>query len=62
MADFATALGNFLALLESNPAYLLLALGGASFFCILLVVWHIHKIRREEIFVHQPWGAKWKGR
>jgi hypothetical protein len=62
MVDLSTAFGNFLAMLESNPAYLLLVLGGAAFFCILLVVWHIHRIRREEIFVHQAWGAKWKGR
>ncbi len=52
----------FFSSLAENPAYLILLLGGLAFAILVLVVRHIHKIRSEEIFVHQAWGAKWKGR
>ena len=53
--------GFFSSILQ-NPAYLLLAVGLIALFILMLVVHHIHKIRSEDIFVHQAWGAKWKGR
>ncbi|HKZ89467.1 MAG TPA: hypothetical protein VJ300_04325 [Thermoplasmata archaeon] len=55
-------INELVALLTENPVYLILAVGGASLMIILLVVRRIHKIRSEEIFVHQAWGANWKGR
>ena len=62
MVDLPAAFAQFVALFEGNPAYLLLALGGLVLIVIVLVARHIHKIRGEEIFVHQAWGANWKGR
>jgi len=35
---------------------------GLALFALLVVAHHIHKIHSEEIFVHQAWGANWKGR
>ncbi len=55
-------LDTIVTLLSENPAYLILAVGGVALFIILLVARHIHKIHSEEIFVHQAWGANWKGR
>ena len=55
-------LDTIITLLSENPAYLILAVGGVAFFIILLVARYIHKIHSEEIFVHQAWGANWKGR
>ncbi len=46
----------------NNPAYLMLTIGGVALLIILIVAHHIHKIHSEEIFVHQAWGANWKGR
>lgn len=62
MADFATTITGFFAMIAGNPIYLLLFVGGIALVAILIVAHHIHKIRSEEIFVHQAWGAKWKGR
>ncbi len=62
MADFGTAVEQFFSSIASNPLYLLLFVGGIALVALLLVAHHIHKIRSEEIFVHQAWGAKWKGR
>ena len=45
-----------------NPVYLLLAVVGIALFILALVAHRIHKIHSEEIFVHQAWGANWKGR
>jgi len=42
--------------------YVLLMIGGLALFMLLVVAHRIHKIRSEEIFVHQAWGANWKGR
>ena len=62
MADLASALADFFAMLLRDPLYLLLLVGGIALVLILIVVRHIHKIHSEEIFIHQAWGAKWKGR
>ncbi len=62
MADPLGTVTNFFSAILGNPVYLLLTIGGAAFFLLLLVAHHIHKIRSEEIFVHQAWGANWKGR
>ncbi len=62
MADFASAVNDFLSLLGRNPLYLLLFIGGIALVIVLLVAHRIHKIHSEEIFVHQAWGANWKGR
>ncbi len=62
MADpLATVNGFFSSILE-NPLYLLLTVGAIALFILLLVARRIHKIHSEEIFVHQAWGANWKGR
>lgn len=62
MADLATMVNDFFAFLSQNPLYLLAFAGGVALFFILILVRHIHKIRSEDIFVHQAWGANWKGR
>ena len=62
MADLASALGDFFAMLLQDPLYLLLFVGVIGLVLILIGVRHIHKILSEEIFIHQAWGAKWKGR
>lgn len=62
MADLGSLFDGFLQALSQNPAYLILVMGGVAIFIVLLLVRHIHKIRSEEIFVHQAWGANWKGR
>jgi hypothetical protein len=62
MADLATTVENFFGGLAQNPVYLLLFVGGVALLLILIVARHIHKIRGQEIFVHQAWGANWKGR
>jgi hypothetical protein len=54
-------LDTLLALL-TDPVYFLLAVGGVALLLVLLVARHIHRIHSEEIFIHQAWGAKWKGR
>jgi len=62
MADIGTVVNDFFASLSQNPLHLLLFAGGMALFVILVVARHIHKIRSEDIFVHQAWGANWKGR
>ena len=62
MADVVTAIEQFFASLIADPLYLLLLMGVVALGVIVLVALHIHKIRSEEIFVHQAWGAKWRGR
>jgi len=61
MADLATTITEFFAAIGRNPVYLLLFAGGIALVLILVLAHHIHKIRSEDIFVHQAWGAKWKG-
>jgi len=46
----------------SNPVYLVLTAGSIALLIMLIVARHIHHIRKQEIFVHQAWGANWKGR
>lgn len=62
MADVAETLKGLVSPILENPLYLLLAVSGVALFVILLVVHRIHKIQSDDIFVHQAWGAKWKGR
>ncbi len=62
MADLGSAVQGFFTSLTQNPVYLLLAAGGVALVIILFVAHRIHKIHSEEIFVHQAWGANWKGR
>jgi hypothetical protein len=52
----------FLDEIGRNPAYLFLLLGLVFLLIIAIVVHHIRKIRNQDIWVHQAWGAKWKGR
>ncbi len=61
MADLGTTITEFFAAIASNPLYLLLFVGGIALVALLIVAHHIHKIRSEDIFVHQAWGANWKG-
>lgn len=62
MADLGSVLNDFFRSIVENPVYLMLVVGGVALFIILLVARRIHKIHSEEIFVHQAWGANWKGR
>ena len=62
MADAFGTVNGFFSSILNNPTYLFLTVGGLALFIILLVARHIHKIRSQEIFVHQAWGANWKGR
>ena len=62
MADPLTTLEGFFSSLGENPVNLLLLVGGVSLLLLLILLHHIHKIRSQEIYVHQAWGAKWKGR
>lgn len=62
MVDVASFFEGLLSALVSNPAYLILAVGGFAVLIILLVARRIHRIQSEEIFIHQAWGANWKGR
>lgn len=62
MADLGTMIGEFFSTLSKNPAYLFLAIGGVVLVLVLAIMHHIHKIHSQEIFVHQAWGANWKGR
>ncbi len=62
MASVWDDIVGFLSAIGSNPAYLFLMLGLILLLVIVLVVLHIRKIRNQDIWVHQAWGAKWKGR
>ena len=62
MVDVSETLRGVLSTILANPLYLLMIVGGVALIIILLVVRRIHKIHSEEVFVHQAWGAKWKGR
>ena len=62
MADLGTMIGDFFSTIGRNPGYLLLFVGGIALVLLLVIAHHIHKIRSQEIFVHQAWGANWKGR
>ncbi len=61
MADLGTTITEFFSSLGRDPVLLLLVVGGVALLLILILAHHIHKIRSEDIFVHQAWGAKWKG-
>ena len=62
MADIGTTIQQFFASLLADPLYLFLVIGLVALGLIALVARHIHRIRSQEIFVHQAWGANWKGR
>ena len=62
MADVGTTITEFLGTIARNPVYLLLSVGAIAAVLLLVIAHHIHKIRSQEIFVHQAWGANWKGR
>jgi len=62
MADPLGTVNGFFSTILGNPVYLLLTIGGLALFALLVVAHHIHKIHSEAIFVHQAWGANWKGR
>ncbi len=62
MADFVATIEGFFSTTLENPLYLLVTVGVISLFFIAVVAHRIHKIHSEDIFVHQAWGANWKGR
>jgi hypothetical protein len=62
MADLLGTVNGFFSTILGNPVYLLLTIGGVAVFMLAVVAHRIHKIHSEEIFVHQAWGANWKGR
>ena len=62
MADVVGTLEGYLSDILQNPVYLLLSVGVLSLVMLVIVLHHMHKIHREDIFVHQAWGANWKGR
>ena len=62
MADLLATLQGYMSTILGNPVYLLLAIGVLSLLMLIAVLHRIHKIHNEDIFVHQAWGANWKGR
>lgn len=62
MADITETVLSFIATITHNPVYLLLTIGLFSLIFLAIVVYRIHKIHSQDIFVHQAWGANWKGR
>jgi len=62
MASIWESIVEFLNGIGRNPAYLFLFLGFIFLLILAIVVHHIRKIRNQDIWVHQAWGAKWKGR
>ena len=62
MASIWESIVGFLDAIASNPAYLFLLLALIMLLMIWIVVRHIRKIRDQEVWIHQAWGAKWKGR
>jgi len=62
VASIWESIVGFLDEIVKNPAYLFLFVGLILLLIIALVVHHIRKIRNQDIWVHQAWGAKWKGR
>lgn len=62
MTDLLSTVNGFFSTVLGNPVYTFLMVGGLALFMLLVVAHRIHKIRSEEIFVHQAWGANWKGR
>ena len=62
MADPVGSISTFLDTIVHNPVYLLLTVGVVALFVLAVVAHRIHKIHSQEIFVHQAWGANWKGR
>lgn len=62
MASVWESIVGFLDEIGRNPAYLFLLLGFIFLLIIAIVVHHIRKIRNQDVWVHQAWGAKWKGR
>ncbi len=62
MADFVTTVNEFFAAIGRDPVYLLLTVGLVAAVLLAIIAVHIHRIRSQEIFVHQAWGANWKGR
>lgn len=62
MADPPSMVEGFFSALAQNPLYLLLFAGGITLLFILVLARHIHKIRSQDIYIHQAWGANWKGR
>ena len=55
-------MGSLLDTIVHNPVYLLVTVGAIALFILAVVAHRIHKIHSQEIFVHQAWGANWKGR
>lgn len=62
MADVGATIQQFFSSILGDPLYLLLFVGLIALGLLVLIAHHIHKIRSQEIFVHQAWGANWKGR
>ncbi len=62
MADPLGSVEGFFSSILQDPVYLLLTVGVVALMILFLVAHRIHKIHSEEIFVHQAWGANWKGR
>ncbi|OGS51185.1 MAG: hypothetical protein A3K65_05665 [Euryarchaeota archaeon RBG_16_68_12] len=62
MADVWQSIVDFLSAIASNPAYLLLFIALIILLMVAIVVHHIRKIRNQEPWIHQAWGANWKGR
>jgi hypothetical protein len=62
MASVWESIVGFLDEIGRNPAYLFLLLGLIFLLILGIVVHRIRKIRNQDVWVHQAWGAKWKGR
>ncbi len=62
MPDVWQSIVDGLVAIASNPLYLLALIALIVLLMIAILVHHIRKIRNEDAWIHQPWGAKWKGR
>lgn len=62
MVDVVGTVRSFFDAILQNPVYLLVTIGAIALVFVILFAWHIHQIHGKDLFVHQAWGANWKGR
>ncbi len=62
MADLWQSIVDGLAGIATNPLYLFAFITLIILLMLAIVVHHIRKVRNQEPWIHQAWGANWKGR
>lgn len=62
MPDIWQSIVDGLAAIAWNPLYLMALIALIVLLMVAIVVHHIRKIRNQEPWIHQAWGANWKGR